>query len=391
MTLLHEHQRRHLHQNHCHRRPIIAQLILLLALLSSVAFGAENFLPRHLVEFERIGSVSSFQDRYVVFSRWNYSTTDNSITQNLWLLDLNSNQLRPLTKASTTTRDFNPVWLSSTHVAFLSSGRSTNSIQDDKGIIWMMDIRQETPEIRQFATFPIPIDNLVFDLKTKLLMFTAAVYHDGSMSKAAEKNRKDSERFDTAMVFDELFVRHWDHYVSKSKNNLFTAAVAETRDGIPILPRETVTNVMKKTRFECPVEPFGDTSDFAISPDGKEIAFVARKPEQSQAWNTNTNVYLVPSDGTRKPQSITDYNRGYDTQPRYSPDGKYLAWLEMKTPQFEADRNRIVVMDRSTKKRRYVAPDWDRSPNAMTWSLDSNSFSLLPLNMGTQSCLLLTL
>jgi dipeptidyl aminopeptidase/acylaminoacyl peptidase len=149
-------------------------------------------------------------------------------------------------------------------------------------------------------------------------------------------------------------------------------------------------NLLKGTQLETPVAPNGDANDYDISPDGmqfiihidkksshlklskgKEIAFTARVPVRSQAWNTNTDIYLVPTDGSEPPQPISAYNLGYDMHPKYSLDGSWLAWLQMPTPQYEADRNRIALYSRgnlTVMKTSLLSDEWDRSPESITWT-----------------------
>lgn len=108
-----------------------------------------------------------------------------------------------------------------------------------------------------------------------------------------------------------------------------------------------------------------------IDSQGDEIAFVSRVPERSMAWNTNTDIYIVKADGSSVPQPISSYNKGYDMHPKYSPDGSFIAWLQMPTPQYEADRNRIALYARGLKSLSLLdSEEWDRSPESITWTND---------------------
>ena len=50
---------------------------------------------------------------------------------------------------------------------------------------------------------------------------------------------------------------------------------------------------------------------------------------------------------TMKTQAVNhqqgDLNMGYDTNPQFSPDGKYVAWQSMKNNGYESDCNRLCV------------------------------------------------
>ena len=91
------------------------------------------------------------------------------------------------------------------------------------------------------------------------------------------------------------------------------------------------------------------------------IAYVARVGGRETAWTTNTDIFLVPTDGKSRTLNITADNKAYDFDPSFSPDGKTIAILQMKRPGFEADRQRVSLYDVATKKLRVVTESWDRS------------------------------
>lgn len=87
------------------------------------------------------------------------------------------------------------------------------------------------------------------------------------------------------------------------------------------------------------------------------------------AWNTDTDIYLVPTDGSSPPSSISSYNKGYDKHPKFSLDGSWIAWLQMPTPGYEADTNRIALysVERAANSP-FTEKEWDRSPESITWT-----------------------
>jgi dipeptidyl aminopeptidase/acylaminoacyl peptidase len=179
--------------------------------------------------------------------------------------------------------------------------------------------------------------------------------------------------FTSGVVYDELFVRHWDRYIEPERfSQLFSVKIMI--DGSRITLNGPTINLLKGTRLQTPVPPNGGMEDYDISPEGDEIAFVARVPDRSQAWNTNTDIYLVPTDGSAAPMPISSFNLGYDMHPKYSLDGSFIAWLQMPTPQYEADKNRIALYPRSfagSKATRFLDDEeWDRSPQSITWVSD---------------------
>jgi dipeptidyl aminopeptidase/acylaminoacyl peptidase len=112
----------------------------------------------------------------------------------------------------------------------------------------------------------------------------------------------------------------------------------------------------------------GGPDDYAISPDGKELAYVTNT-ERDQSVSTNTDIYVVPIEGG-EPRRIT-LNAGADRSPLYSPDGKYLAFRSQARAGYESDRWRLVLFERASGRTIVLNEGQDRNVEEMTWSPDS--------------------
>src|SRR6185436_13844950 len=109
---------------------------------------------------------------------------------------------------------------------------------------------------------------------------------------------------------------------------------------------------------DSPTQPFGGMDEVSVSPDGKTVAFVARVAGRENAWRTGTDAFLVASDGGSKPVNITAENPAYDFAPTFSPDGRSIAVRMMKRAGFEADRQRIGIIDAASHKLRVLTESW---------------------------------
>ncbi|KAK9768457.1 Dipeptidyl-peptidase 5 [Basidiobolus ranarum] len=328
---------------------------------ATVVSALRPFTIEDLVSLDRpSAAIPSPDGHWAVLSKGRYSIEESKFYRNLELLSLVTGKVLSLT-APSTYGDREPVWLDSSNVGFISD--RSNSSQ-----LWSVSITARTEPV-QITQFPTGIANIKYNADKSLLTFTSSVYEDGSMEEAARLDHEKSTKVDSALVFDELFVRHWDHFIQNKKAQIFTVGIERQRNAFNLSSRPV--NIMQETQLESPVEPFGGSHDYDISPDGREIAFLAKKPGRDQAWETDTKIYVAPISGDQKPTTLTESNRGACSSPTYSPNGKYLAWLQMETPGYEADRRRIVLYDRSSDQRRYVAEDWDRSPSSLSWSKDS--------------------
>ncbi|KAI9228014.1 MAG: hypothetical protein DHS80DRAFT_16261 [Piptocephalis tieghemiana] len=355
--------------------------------------------PQDMLCLPRLGGPSVSPDgTYIVYSLFQYHPKDNSSTRSLRLLRLCDRKTMDLTAPSKDRKDDGPVWLDDTTVAYLSTSEGRTHI-------WTISVNREslpsfspssgsaspglsitTPT--QLTDFPVNVADLTFHADSGHLAFSAHVFPNCTMQETADKLATESSRHDTALAFDALPVRHWDTFVPKTRSHLFLLPLnwgsleeghakswtVAQKDGKRVDP----VDLLKDTPFESPVAPFGDTADYAFSPRGTEVAFTAKVPAGSEeAWETRQHIYVVSTDASSLPKSVSPQAKGACSHPVYSPDGKYLAWLSMPRAQYEADRNQIVLLDRSSGTLSYPASSWDRSPSSLTWSPESDALFLV--------------
>ena len=114
-----------------------------------------------------------------------------------------------------------------------------------------------------------------------------------------------------------------------------------------------------------PPAPFGGSSDYAWSPDGKELAFAA-EPTTGAAWSTNTDIWTVPAEGGDA-KNLTEANKGADGQPAYSPDGHWLGYLSQARAGFESDQWVLTLRDRQTGAITQPSKALDRPVQSFAW------------------------
>jgi acylaminoacyl-peptidase len=185
---------------------------------------------------------------------------------------------------------------------------------------------------------------------------------DLACSVARAKAKKESKA--SGVVYDRLFVRHWDAWADGTRNHLFVLAL----DGQGA-PRD----LMRGFDGDSPTKPFGDDEDFSITPDSQTVTFSAKIAGHDEAWSTNFDIFAVPLDGSSPPVDLTAANKATDTAPVYSPDGKFAAYRATKRPGFESDRYSIILRDEATGAEHAIAAEWDHSAQTLKWGADSRT------------------
>ena len=168
------------------------------------------------------------------------------------------------------------------------------------------------------------------------------------------------------MVYDGLFVRHWDTWADGRRSRLFVAALPEGK----AKPVATATSLTDTIDGDAPSKPFGGADEYTWSPDGNAVVAAIRVAGKGEAWSTNFDLYQFAADGSTAPVNLTAANPAWDTGPVFSADGKTLYYRAMKRPGFEADRFGLMAMDLATKQVREIAPTWDRSADGIVLSKD---------------------
>jgi dipeptidyl aminopeptidase/acylaminoacyl peptidase len=236
--------------------------------------------------------------------------------------------------------------------------------------IWMMD--PDGANAKQITTLSTEADGVLVSPDGKNLLFTSDVYPD-CPDEACNKKNLDEETNSKvhARIYTELLYRHWTKWQGPRRTHLLVVPVT---GGVP----------KDLTPGPHDVPPFSleGIDDYDIAPDGAEICYVMNS-DPVPAISTNTDLYALPIGGGM-PRKITS-SPGADVEPRYSPDGKYLAWRAQVRPGYESDRWRLMTLERVSGKVTNLTETLDRWVTNFTWAPDSNSLFLTTLDRGRQA------
>ena len=333
----------------------------------NIKLTSDRMTPEALWAMGRIGTAEASADgKQIVYQVGYYSVKANKSQQKICIINADGSGQQTLTTGSKSETD--PTWYQG-KIAFLSDGK-----------LWTMNA--DGSDRKQISKTSKDIEGFKFSPDgTKVILL-----HSIEFNEIIQKNPDDLPKATGRLVTD-LMYRHWDHYV-ESIQHPFVADVTEDgiKDGIDILSGQP---------YECPMEPFGGMEQLAWSPDSKSIAYTCRKKKGvAYAISTDSDIYLY-NIGTREtknlckpsgyqepeidPTKTMKYqkvdakenlknNVGYDTNPQFSPDGKYIAWLSMERNGYEADRNRLCLYDLTTGEKKYMTESFDSNVDDFVWS-----------------------
>ena len=205
-------------------------------------------------------------------------------------------------------------------------------------------------------------DNIRISPDGKKVAFSKKVQLENILGKDIYKDTPKS----TAQVYTDLDARHWDTWNEGGYNHVFVVNVSQNSS--------EAKDLLKDEKFYSPQMPFGGTEDFIWNPDSSSIIYVSKKKTGAEyALSTNTDLYSYDLT-SGKTTDLTEGNKGYDVNPKFSPDGQYLSWQSMERDGFEADKNRLIVMNLKTMQKTDLTKNWDESVAGSTfWSTDSKN------------------
>ena len=184
----------------------------------------------------------------------------------------------------------------------------------------------------------------------------------------------------TGHIHEDLMYKHWDEW-TESAPQPFVCPLEITYYGegerIKTAKVGKGVNILEGTAFESPMKPFGGVEQLAWNPNNEELAYTCRKKTGlDYAVSTNSDIYLcnverLMNEGVTDERNITEANKGYDTNPAYSPNGEWIAWLSMERDGYESDENRLMVMNLKTGEKRFISHYLDTNVDEFVWYNDS--------------------
>lgn len=329
---------------------------------------------RDLVKLDRVSSPLLTDDgRQLVFAQRSLDFDSGKATTALYTRNLVTRDMAPPARLTPEGWSVNSPALSADGqtVYFLSSKNGSSQV-------YAMPLAGGTP--RQLTDVAVDIGTFHVSPDGARIAFSADTFGDCGADLACTKRRHETRKDDKAsgVVYDQLFVRHWDTWRDGTMSRLFVADMPAAR-GRAVT---TVRALGHALEGDIPSKPFGGADDYTWAPDGRSIVASVKVAGREAPWSTNFDLYRIDAAGESAPVNLTAANPAWDAGPVFSEDGTTLFYRAMKRPGFEADRYALMAMDVASGQTREIAPQWDRSPSSIQPAADGRTLYVAAQDTG---------
>lgn len=343
------------------------------------ADSSRQFTPEVMWQMGRIGGYHLSADAQKAVYGVTYYSVEKNKSRAVIYASTPSTDAEPVVLTADGSAEYAPSFIPGTDkVAYLAPDA------DGAMQLWMMNADGSVR--KQISFEATDVNDYLFSPCGKKVILVKTITHE----KSVQQNDADLA-LTTGIVANDLIYKHWDHYTTSAPHPFVADfdgnKVGESKD------------LLEGEPYECPMLPFGGVEQLAWSPDSKQIAYTCRKlTGLDYAISTDSDIYLYDlesgnvknlckpegyvrpaCDPTRslKHQAVNqfkeDVNAGYDQNPQFSPDGKYIAWSSMERDGYESDRTRLCIYEFATGKKTYVTESFESGVNEFAWASDNNT------------------
>lgn len=313
---------------------------------------------------EALGRVSeprvSPDGKRVLFGVSYESVPQNKSNRDLYVMNIDGTGVTRITK--TAQSENSAVWIDNgTRIAFVYAEKGSSPQ------LWVMNA--DGTERHAATNIEGGIEGFLFSPdQSKVVLISTVKYN-----RTAADIYPDLPKA-TGRVIDDLMYKHWDTWVTEIPHPFIGSFDGQTITDLK--------DIMEGEPYEAPMRPFGGVESFAWSPDSKILVYTSRKKTGMEyALSTNSDLYAYNLT-TEATTNLTEGMMGYDTNPAFSPDGRYMAWLSMERDGYEADKNRLFIRDNATGQKTDLTSDWDYTIEEFAWNPNGKNIWFIAYHQG---------
>ena len=315
-----------------------------------------------IADFYRCAVVSapslSHDGKRVAFSVRHYELEAGKSSSEIWMMNADGSAQKQMTAGKH--NDASP--------RFSPDGKLLVFISDRSGSSQLWTIAVDGGEAKALTDFGPGVADPEWSPDGRFIAVTSEVYPQCGVDAACNQRIADAREKGKLKVHvtEELLYRHWTGWRDGTRTHIVLVDASNGK----------VVKDMTPGNWESPTFSLGGRG-FTFSPDGKELCYVSNH-DTDEASSTNADLWIVPVGGEISETTavnITAKNRGWDSEPLYSPDGKYIAYISQETPAYESDLKRLAVYDRASKTSRYLTDRkvFDNWVNDLRWTKTSQA------------------
>ncbi len=272
----------------------------------------------------------------------------------IWIMDADGGNARAVTNGD---HDSAPQWS--------PDGKTIAFVRETDGVanLWLLPL--VGGEARQLTKVSTGVSGPLWSPDGKWIAFTTDVYPKCADDDACNKHIADTwsnGKLKAHMADNGLLYRHWKTWKDGTITHTWVVSVddGKARDVTP-------------GPFDFPPFELGGPLQYDFSPDSTKLVVESNHDYLSPASSTNSDLWMISLTTPSSPENITSTNQAFDGSPKYSPDGRYIAYRMQKVPAYESDLFRIALFDLQSGTSRVVTESFRNWIDEFEWSRDSKS------------------
>jgi dipeptidyl aminopeptidase/acylaminoacyl peptidase len=320
-----------------------------LTLLAMVSFSGFASQPESILQLENVFDLEyanqlemTNNGKTVYFVRNRMDIKSDRKVSNIWSVDSDSTLLQPLT--SGVHMDYSPVLSpDESRLAFISTRDGSSQIY----IKWL-----KTGAVAKISNLTQSPSNLHWSPNGKQLIFSQFVPAKAATPVNLPGKPEGADWADPAKYIDEVYYRaDGGGYTKPGFSHLFSI---DANGG----------NARQLTSGN-----FNHGGTISFAENGNSLYFSANRHDEYKLKPTNSEIYTL--DLTSLTITAVTDRVGPDSQPRVSPNGRYLAYTGYDDKRTNYENTQLYIRDLKSGKTTSLTTDFDRSVGQIKWADDS--------------------